>query len=160
MERFWYPFTATTIIARKLAPLLLFTLGIGLLLLAGREYFLWLQPCAVWPAAALGALAWLAAGEGPERVAETAIPVPDEAERAILQHSPIYSAGTWVEPEAPVSSWKLQSPPSRRYSLLSLVPPAEKSREPRPDTVAPAAPPPPQSLSSLPSLHSSDCPSQ
>ena len=61
-ERFWYPFTATTVIARKLAPLLLFTLGVGLFLLAGREYHLWVRPWAVWPAAALGALAWAAAG--------------------------------------------------------------------------------------------------
>ncbi len=60
-ERFWYPFTATTVIARKLVPLLLFTLGIGLFLWAGREYYAWLRPWAVWPAAALGVLAWLAA---------------------------------------------------------------------------------------------------
>jgi hypothetical protein len=61
-ERFWYPFTATTVIARKLVPLLLFTLGIGLFLQAGREYYSWEWPWAVAPEAALGALAWLAAG--------------------------------------------------------------------------------------------------
>jgi hypothetical protein len=62
MQRFWYPFTATTIIARKLVPLLLFTLGIGLFVWAGREYYYWLRPWAVLPSAALGLLAWLAAG--------------------------------------------------------------------------------------------------
>ena len=36
-ERFWYPFTATTVIARKLVPLLLFTLGIGMFNWAGRQ---------------------------------------------------------------------------------------------------------------------------
>jgi hypothetical protein len=61
-EKFWYPFTATTVIARKLAPLLLFTLGIGLFLWAGREYYAWLRPWAVLPAALLGALSWLTAG--------------------------------------------------------------------------------------------------
>jgi hypothetical protein len=61
-ERFWYPFTATTVIARKLVPLLLFTLGTGLFLWAGREYYFWKRPWAVWPALALGALTWLAAG--------------------------------------------------------------------------------------------------
>ncbi len=61
-ERFWYPFTATTVIARRLVPLLLFTLGIGLFLWAGREYYSWKRPWAVWPAAALGVMAWLAAG--------------------------------------------------------------------------------------------------
>jgi len=60
-ERFWYPFTATTVIARKLVPLLLFTLGIGLFLWAGREYYTWRRPWAVIPEAALGALSWLAA---------------------------------------------------------------------------------------------------
>jgi hypothetical protein len=60
-ERFWYPFTATTVIARKLVPFLLFTLGLGLFLWAGREYYFWKRPWAVWPAAALGALTWLAA---------------------------------------------------------------------------------------------------
>ena len=30
VEHFWYPSTATTVIARKLVPLLLFTLGVGL----------------------------------------------------------------------------------------------------------------------------------
>jgi hypothetical protein len=62
MERFWYPFTATTVIARRMVPLLLFTLGIGLFLWAGHEYYLWLRPWAVWPGAALGVGAWLAAG--------------------------------------------------------------------------------------------------
>lgn len=61
-ERFWYPFTATTVIARRLVPLLLFTLGIGLFLRAGREYWNWLHPWAVLPPATLGALSWLAAG--------------------------------------------------------------------------------------------------
>ena len=60
-ERFWYPFTATTVIARKLVPLLLFTLGIGLFVWAGREYYFWRRPWAVLPSAALGASAWLAA---------------------------------------------------------------------------------------------------
>jgi hypothetical protein len=61
-ERFWYPFTATTVIARKLVPLLLFTLGIGLFLLAGREFYFWKRPWAVLPEAVLGLLSWLAAG--------------------------------------------------------------------------------------------------
>jgi hypothetical protein len=61
-ERFWYPFTASTVIARRLVPLLLFTLGIGLFLWAGREYWFWRRPWAVAPAGALGALVWLAAG--------------------------------------------------------------------------------------------------
>jgi len=61
-ERFWYPFTASTVLARKLVPLLLFTLGIGLLLWAGREYYFWNRPWAILPEAALGLLCWLAAG--------------------------------------------------------------------------------------------------
>jgi hypothetical protein len=61
-ERFWYPFTATTVIARKLVPLLLFTLGTGLFLWAGREYYFWKRPWVVWPAAVLGLATWLAAG--------------------------------------------------------------------------------------------------
>jgi len=61
-ERFWYPFTASTVIARKLAPLLLFTLGIGLFLWAGREFFYWLRPWTVLPVAVLGAFSWYAAG--------------------------------------------------------------------------------------------------
>jgi hypothetical protein len=59
-ERFWYPFTATTVIARRLVPLLLFTLGIGLFLWAGGEYYFWKRPWAVLPSAALGALTWAA----------------------------------------------------------------------------------------------------
>lgn len=55
-EYFKYPFTATTVIARTLAPLLLFTLGAGLFLWAGRDYYYWLRPWAVLPEAALGAL--------------------------------------------------------------------------------------------------------
>jgi hypothetical protein len=61
-ERFWYPFTASTVIARKLVPFLLFTLGAGLFLWAGREYYFWKRPWAIGPAAALGLLTWLAAG--------------------------------------------------------------------------------------------------
>jgi hypothetical protein len=61
-ERFWYPFTATTVLARRLVPLLLFTLGIGLFVWAGREFYFWTRPWAVLPEAALGVLAWLAAG--------------------------------------------------------------------------------------------------
>jgi hypothetical protein len=61
-ERFWYPFTATTVIARRLAPLLLLTLGAGLLIWAGREYYYWQRPWAVLPPAALGLLSWGAAG--------------------------------------------------------------------------------------------------
>jgi hypothetical protein len=61
-ERFWYPFTATTVIARKLVPLLLFTMGIGLFLWAGREHFYWKRTWAILPAALLGALTWWAAG--------------------------------------------------------------------------------------------------
>jgi hypothetical protein len=59
--RFWYPFTASTVLARKLVPFLLFTLGIGLFLWAGREYYYWKRPWAILPAAALGALCWWAA---------------------------------------------------------------------------------------------------
>ena len=61
-ERFWYPFTATTVLARKVVPLLLFTMGIGLLVWAGREYYYWQRPWAVLPEATLGLLAWLTAG--------------------------------------------------------------------------------------------------
>ncbi|MGC9334501.1 MAG: hypothetical protein ACP5JJ_10160 [Anaerolineae bacterium] len=61
MERFWYPFTATTVIARKLVPLLLFTLGIGCFVWAGREYYYWTRPWAVVPEASLGLLSWAAA---------------------------------------------------------------------------------------------------
>jgi hypothetical protein len=61
-ERFWYPSTATTVIARRLVPLLLFTLGIGLFVWAGRDYYYWLRPWAVIPEAALGVLSWVAAG--------------------------------------------------------------------------------------------------
>ena len=57
-ERFWYPFTATTVIARKLVPVLLFTLGIGMLIWAGREYYYWKRPWAVIPEATLGVLSW------------------------------------------------------------------------------------------------------
>lgn len=60
-ERFWYPFTATTVIARKLVPLLLTTLGIGLFVWAGREYYYWTRPWAVIPEALLGLLSWAAA---------------------------------------------------------------------------------------------------
>jgi hypothetical protein len=59
--RFGYPFTATTVLARKLVPFLLFTLGIGLLLRAGREYYFWTHPWMVLPAGMLGVLCWLAA---------------------------------------------------------------------------------------------------
>ncbi len=62
VEHFWYPSTATTVIARKLVPLLLFTLGVGLFIWAGRDYYYWLRPWAVLPEAALGILSWLAAG--------------------------------------------------------------------------------------------------
>jgi hypothetical protein len=62
LERFWYPFTATTVIARKLVPLLLLTLGIGLFAWAGREYYDWKRPWAVLPPVGLGLLAWLTAG--------------------------------------------------------------------------------------------------
>jgi hypothetical protein len=61
-ERFWYPFTATTVLARKLVPLLLSSLGAGLFLWAGREYYFWKRPWAVLPELLLGALVWLAAG--------------------------------------------------------------------------------------------------
>ncbi len=61
-ERFWYPFTATTVLARKLVPLLLFTMGIGLFLWSGREYYFWKRPWAIVPEAVLGLVCWLAAG--------------------------------------------------------------------------------------------------
>jgi hypothetical protein len=61
-ERFRYPFTATTVIARRLVPLLLFTLGIGLFLWAGRDFYYWKRPWAVLPQALLGILAWAVAG--------------------------------------------------------------------------------------------------
>jgi hypothetical protein len=60
-ERFWYPFTATTVIARRLAPLLLFTLGVGLLIWAGREFYYWQRPGAMVPPALLALLSWGAA---------------------------------------------------------------------------------------------------
>jgi hypothetical protein len=60
-HKFSYPFTATTVIARRLAPLLLFTLGAGLLIWAGREFYYWKRPWAVLPEAALGLLSWAAA---------------------------------------------------------------------------------------------------
>ena len=61
-ERFWYPSTATMVIARRLVPLLFFTLGVGLFVWAGRDYYFWLRPWAVIPEAALGLLCWLASG--------------------------------------------------------------------------------------------------
>ncbi|MGQ9600092.1 MAG: protein O-mannosyl-transferase family [Anaerolineae bacterium] len=60
-ERFQYPFTATTLIARTLVPVLLFTLGLGLFIWAGREYYFWVRPWAVLPEALLGVLCWWAA---------------------------------------------------------------------------------------------------
>ena len=60
-ERFWYPFTATTVLARTLVPLLLFTLGMGMFLWSGREFYFWKRPWAALPEAALGLLCWLAA---------------------------------------------------------------------------------------------------
>jgi hypothetical protein len=61
-ERFWYPFTASTVIARRLVPLLVFTLGVGMWLWAGREFYYWRRPWAVLPEAMLGGLSWLVAG--------------------------------------------------------------------------------------------------
>jgi Bacterial PH domain len=58
-ERFWYPSTATMVVARRLVPLLLFTLGAGLFVWAGRDYYYWLRPWAVAPEAVLGLLSWL-----------------------------------------------------------------------------------------------------
>ena len=52
-ERLWYPFAATTVIARKLVPLLLFTLGANTT--RGSSPGLW-NPRLRW------ALVWLAAG--------------------------------------------------------------------------------------------------
>ena len=60
-ERFTYPFTATTVLARKLVPFLLFTMGVGLFLWSAREYYFWARPWAFLPEAALGLLCWLAA---------------------------------------------------------------------------------------------------
>jgi hypothetical protein len=60
-ERFWYPSTATTAIARRLVPILLFSSGIGLFVLAGWEYYRWLQPPAFVAQVALGLLCWLGA---------------------------------------------------------------------------------------------------
>jgi hypothetical protein len=60
-ERFWYPFTATTVIARRLAPLLMFSMGIGLFVLAGWEYYRWQQPWVMVAEVALGLLCWLGA---------------------------------------------------------------------------------------------------
>jgi hypothetical protein len=61
-ERFRYPFTASTVIARRLVPLLVFTLGVGMWLWAGREFYYWRRPWAVLPEAVLGGLSWLVAG--------------------------------------------------------------------------------------------------
>ena len=61
-QRFWYPFTASTVIARRLVPLLVFILGVGMLLWSGREFYFWRRPWAVLPEAALGGLSWLVAG--------------------------------------------------------------------------------------------------
>jgi hypothetical protein len=60
-HRFRYPFTATTVVVRKLVPLMLFSLGVGLFLWAGREIYFWKHPWAVPVEAALGLLVWLAA---------------------------------------------------------------------------------------------------
>ena len=61
-ERFGYPFTASTALARRLVPLLLFTMGIGLFLLVSHEVYAWTRPWAILPVAVLGLLCWLAAG--------------------------------------------------------------------------------------------------
>ena len=61
-ERFRYPFTASTVIARRLVPLLVLTLGVGMWLWAGREFYYWRRPWAVLPEAVLGGLSWLVAG--------------------------------------------------------------------------------------------------
>jgi hypothetical protein len=61
-SRFTYPFTASTVIARKLVPLLLFTLGIGLFAWAGKEFYAWQRPWIVLPSALLGLMVWLVAG--------------------------------------------------------------------------------------------------
>ncbi len=61
-ERFSYPFTATTVLARKLVPLLLFTMGVGLFVWSARDYYFWARPWAFLPEAVLGLLCWLAAG--------------------------------------------------------------------------------------------------
>lgn len=62
IERFWYPSTATMVVARRLVPLLLFTLGTGLFIWAGRDYYYWLRPWAVLPEVVLGFLSWLVGG--------------------------------------------------------------------------------------------------
>jgi hypothetical protein len=61
-ERFWYPSTATTVIARRLVPVLLFTLGVGLFLRAGIAFYNASSAWTLWPPLLLGAASWAAAG--------------------------------------------------------------------------------------------------
>lgn len=61
MERFRYPFAASTVLVRRLIPALLGTLGAGFLIWGIREFYFWRQPWLMVPLAALALLSWAAA---------------------------------------------------------------------------------------------------
>lgn len=61
MERFRYPFAASTVLVRRLIPVLLGTLGAGFMIWGVREFYFWQRPWLVVPLGALALLSWAAA---------------------------------------------------------------------------------------------------